>query len=104
MPDVIPVETKIPPATGKKSDPRLWPVATVMAMGVFATTFVQLQGLGYLPFCHLLTKVMGLNSDQAATFFSLAMLPWTFKVIAGLLVDGVPLFGSRRRGYLLLSA
>lgn len=96
---------KIPPAPASGNfDPRLWPVATVMAMGVFATTFVQLQGLGYLPFCHLLTKVMGLNSDQAATFFSLAMLPWTFKVIAGLLVDGVPLFGSRRRGYLLLSA
>jgi MFS family permease len=31
------------------------------------------------------------------------MLPWTFKVIAGLLVDGVPLFGSRRRAYLMLS-
>ena len=75
-----------------------------MATGIFATTFVQLQGLGYLPFNHLLQKVMGLNSDQAATFFSLSMLPWTFKIIAGLLVDGVPLFGSRRRGYLLLSA
>ena len=84
-------------------DPRLWPIATVMAAGVFATTFVQLQGLGYLPFNHLLTS-MGLDSDKSATFFSLSMLPWTFKVVAGLIVDGVPLFGSRRRIYLLLSA
>ena len=91
------------PANGSH-DPRLWPVATVMAAGVFATTFVQLQALGSLPFMHLLMKRMGLDSDAAATFFSLAMLPWTFKAIAGLLVDGVPLFGSRRRGYLLLSA
>jgi uncharacterized membrane protein YeiH len=94
----------ISPATANdNSDPRLWPVATVMATGIFATTFVQLQGLGYLPFNHLLTN-MGLDSDKSATFFSLSMLPWTFKVIAGLFVDGVPLFGSRRRAYLLLSA
>jgi predicted MFS family arabinose efflux permease len=88
-----------------KPEPRrLWPVATVMATGVFATTFVQLQCLGSLPIMSLLMKRMGLDSDKAATFISLAMLPWTFKVIAGLMVDGLPLFGSRRRGYLLLSA
>ncbi|HUC85568.1 MAG TPA: hypothetical protein VL970_10280 [Candidatus Acidoferrales bacterium] len=75
-----------------------------MATGIFATTFVQLQGLGYLPFNHLLMKNMGLDSNKAATFTSLAILPWTFKVVAGLLVDGVPLFGSRRRVYLLGSA
>jgi MFS family permease len=85
------------------TDPRLWPIATVMAAGIFATTFVQTQSLGYLPLNALLTK-MGLNSDKAATFFSIAMMPWTFKIIAGLLVDGVPIFGSRRKSYLLLSA
>ncbi|MGA2245125.1 MAG: hypothetical protein ABSH48_09015 [Verrucomicrobiota bacterium] len=89
--------------TPKGGDQRLWPVATVMAAGIFATTFVQTQSLGYLPFNALLTK-MGLNSDTSATFFSVAMMPWTFKIIAGLLVDGVPLFGSRRRSYLILSA
>lgn len=85
-------------------DARLWPVATVMATGIFATTFVQTQTLGYLPLNHLLEKEMHLDSAKAATFFSLAMMPWTFKTIAGLVVDGVPLFGSRRRSYLLLSA
>lgn len=84
--------------------PELWRVATVMATGIFATTFVQTQSLGYLPLNHLLTHTMRLDSDRAATFFSLAMAPWTFKAVAGLLVDGVPLFGSRRRAYLLLSA
>jgi MFS family permease len=104
MTDQNPREKTLPPGGNGHADPRLWPMATVMAAGVFATTFVQLQGLGSLPFMHLLMKQMGLDSDAAATFFSLAMLPWTFKTIAGLLVDGVPLFGSRRRGYLLLSA
>lgn len=90
-------------AANENSDPRLWPVATVMATGIFATTFVQTQTMGYIPLNELL-KRMGLDSDTAATFFSVAMMPWTFKIIAGLLVDGVPLFGSRRRSYLLLSA
>ncbi|HEY4414643.1 MAG TPA: MFS transporter [Verrucomicrobiae bacterium] len=92
------------PSGGDQSDQRLWPVATVMGAGVFATTFVQLQTMGYLPFCHILTKDMGLDSSRSATFMSLAMLPWTFKIVAGLLVDSVPLFGSRRRSYLMLSA
>lgn len=92
-----------PTAPAAPPTDKLWPVATVMATGIFATTFVQLQGLGYLPFNHLL-KEMGFDSNKSATFFSLAMLPWTFKAIAGLLVDGVPLFGSRRRAYLLMSA
>jgi predicted MFS family arabinose efflux permease len=47
---------------------------------------------------------MGLDSAQAAAFINVATLPWSFKAIAGLMVDGFPLFGSRRRGYLLLSA
>jgi MFS family permease len=102
MADLNPPTPPIP--ASDQSDPRLWPVATVMATGVFATTFVQLQGLGYLPFNAILINRMKLNSDQAATFISLSMLPWTFKIIAGLLVDSVPLFGSRRRGYLMLSA
>src|ERR1039458_9081816 len=89
--------------TNGNGDPRLWPIATVMATGIFATTFVQTQTLGYLPFNHLL-KHMGLDSDKAATLFSLAMLPSTSKVVACLMVNGVPLFGSRRRSYLILSA
>jgi hypothetical protein len=93
----------IPPANST-GDNRLWPIATVMATGIFATTFVQTQTLGYLPMNHLFKDTLHLDSAKAATFFSLAMMPWTFKVVAGLLVDGVPLFGSRRRVYLMLSA
>lgn len=105
MPESLPAETTpaLELTAEKNAGTRLWPVATVMATGIFATTFVQLQGLGYLPFNHILMKGMGLDSDTAATFMSLSILPWSFKTIAGLLVDGVPLFGSRRRGYLLMS-
>ena len=97
MPEPTPNEP-LPPLPAEKitGGPRVWPVATVMAAGIFATTFVQTQTLGYLPLNHLLGKNLHLDSDKAATFFSLAMLPWTFKTIAGLLVDGVPLKPSMR--------
>jgi len=38
-----------------------------------------------------------------AGFMGLLALPWTLKPIFGLLSDFVPLFGSRRRNYLLIS-
>ncbi len=68
MADAIAVEKNMPPATGEKAGARLWPVATVMAPGIFATAFVQHQGLGYLPFNRRLQKVTKLDSDHAATF------------------------------------
>ena len=83
---------------------KLWAVATVMATGVFATTFVQTQCLGYQPINSLLMERMKLDSNTAATFVTLSLLPWTFKSIAGLLVDRMALFGSHRRSYLVLSA
>ena len=91
-------------STSAEPQQKLWPIATVMATGIFATTFVQTQTLACLPLNHLLTVNLKLDSNQAATFFSLCILPWSFKVIAGLFVDGLPLFGSRRRAYLVLSA
>ena len=39
-----------------------------------------------------------------ALFFLIAVSPWNFKPIAGLLCDAVPLFGTRRRSYVILSA
>jgi predicted MFS family arabinose efflux permease len=36
-------------------------------------------------------------------FFTLAGLPWYFKILAGLLSDSFPLLGTRRRHYLIFS-
>ena len=38
-----------------------------------------------------------------ATFFAIAMSPWYFKPIAGLLSDAFPIFGSRRKSYMILA-
>lgn len=45
---------------------------------------------------------MGPSSSQA--LHACIMLPWSFKVIMGLISDNVPIFGSRRKSYLIISA
>ncbi len=51
-----------------------------------------------------LLKNWGDSPTTIATFMGLLALPWSLKVLFGLLSDLVPLFGSRRRNYLLISS
>lgn len=44
----------------------------------------------------------GWDAGEIAGAMLLAALPWSFKPLYGLLSDGLPLFGSRRRSYLVL--
>ena len=43
------------------------------------------------------------TAGEIATFMALMALPWAFKPLYGLLTDFVPLAGTRRRSYLLLT-
>jgi MFS family permease len=49
-------------------------------------------------------KERGLSAGQVATFFTFSIIPWLIKPAYGLLSDFVPLFGRRRRSYLLLTS
>jgi Na+/melibiose symporter-like transporter len=79
---------------------RRWTV--IIASGVFATTLAQ-PGLLRLPFQHILKSDLGVSPHEMAAFFAAAAVAWYFKPLAGLLSDSVPLFGSRRRHYLIVS-
>jgi BT1 family len=78
------------------------------AYAFFATLyFVQsvgdpTSGLVAQPVRSLL-KAWGESPAELAALMALLALPWTIKPIFGLLSDFVPLFGSRRRNYLLLA-
>ncbi|HEX8313059.1 MAG TPA: MFS transporter [Chthoniobacteraceae bacterium] len=61
-------------------------------------------GLWQLPLQWLLKERLSLGAEEIAVFFATALLPWYFKPLAGLLSDALPLFGSRRRAYLLAGA
>jgi hypothetical protein len=60
------------------------------------------EGLVGQPLRSLL-RSQGRTAAQIATFSFLLGLPWAFKPLYGLLSDFVPLFGSRRRSYLIVA-
>jgi MFS family permease len=64
------------------------------------------QGMWSLPNQSLTItlKERGLSAGQVATFFSFGIIPWLIKPVYGLLSDCVPLFGRRRKSYLLLTS
>jgi hypothetical protein len=80
----------------------LWEWKTIIGAGIFATGLSQPEVLS-LPFRRLLSDDLRVDVQQMALFFALASLPWSLKILSGLLLDSVPLFGTRRRHYLLLS-
>ena len=78
----------------------------LMAMivtGLLVSTFVSDSRHAKLPLQFLLKNQLHLTPIAMAAFFGLTSLAWYFKPVAGLLSDVVPLWGSRRRNYLILS-
>jgi MFS family permease len=73
---------------------------------VFAIVYFA-QGMWYLPnlsITFFLKDTLDLSAAQTATFFSFTIIPWLIKPVYGLISDFVPLFGQRRKSYLLLSS
>src|ERR1700724_1959431 len=64
------------------------------------------QGMWSLPVQTIIIslKDRGLSAGQVATFFAITTVPWLIKPVYGLLSDFVPLFGYRRKSYLLLTS
>jgi predicted MFS family arabinose efflux permease len=76
----------------------------VVFLGITAVTLSQLQAIGLIPLKNLLKNE--LHEDKAATaaFFFWIGLAWYFKPFFGIFTDAFPLFGTRRRSYILLGA
>jgi predicted MFS family arabinose efflux permease len=93
-------------ATGarRRPDKALKYAALVIVAGVLATTLAQPQVLARLPLQNLLKNELHVDRTANAAFFFWAGLAWYLKPFAGILTDAFPLFGSRRKSYLLVSA
>jgi MFS family permease len=78
--------------------------AIVIVAGVLATTLAQTQVLAKLPLQNLLKNELMLDRTSTSAFFFWCGLAWYLKPLAGILTDAVPLFGTRRRSYMLLGA
>src|SRR6201996_8134931 len=93
-----------PSATRQRPARALVYAALVIVAGVLATTLAQTQVLARLPLQNLLKNELQVDRTTNAAFFFWAGLAWYLKPFAGIVTDAFPLFGSRRKSYILLSA
>ena len=76
----------------------------VLFAGLYAVEgLCALTGLQRLPFDHYGKDVAGWSATHLASIHALLALPWAVKPLYGALSDNVPLFGSRRRSYLVVA-
>ena len=81
---------------GNKPTPELLAILTVY--------FVQgILGLARLAVSFFLKDDLGLSPAEVAALTGISSLPWIIKPLFGFISDGLPLFGYRRRPYLILS-
>jgi hypothetical protein len=76
-------------------------VSLIIIFGILATTLAQPQVLGKIPLQHILKASLHVSKAENAKFFLVCGLFWYLKPVAGILTDAFPLFGTRRRWYLL---
>ena len=81
---------------GNKLTPELVAILTVY--------FVQgILGLARLAVSFFLKDDLGLTPTEVGVLTGISSIPWIIKPVFGFLSDGVPIFGYRRRPYLILS-
>lgn len=73
-------------------------------VAILLVYFVQgILGLARLAISFFLKDDLGLSPAQVSALMGVAALPWMVKPLFGFISDGLPLFGYRRRPYLILS-
>ena len=104
-------EHVVPPFGGKKPNRFVrmakapyFNIALLVGCGIFASTYAQTGVIGLYPLRFLLKDKLGEGPLRVALFMQLAAMPWNLKIIAGILSDSIPLFGTRRRHYLIFSS
>ena len=80
-----------------------FPLAVVFA----SVYFFSLNGLGSLPALainFLLKERAGLTPEKMAYFQAITLIAWVIKPLWGFISDLFPIFGSRRKSYLILTS
>ena len=73
-------------------------------IAILSVYFVQgILGLARLAVSFFLKDDLALTPAKVAALMGVAAFPWVIKPLFGLMSDGLPLFGYRRRPYLILS-
>jgi folate/biopterin transporter len=73
-------------------------------VAILLVYFVQgILGLARLAVSFFLKDELGLGPAEVSALMGIAALPWIVKPLFGFMSDGLPIFGYRRRPYLILS-
>lgn len=88
----------------QKNDKSLLYAAIIIVIGFLATTLAQPQVLGRIPIQNLLKNELHVDRAANAAFFFWMGMPWYFKPFFGIITDAFPLFGSRRKSYMIIGA
>ncbi len=73
-------------------------------IAILTVYFVQgILGLARLAVSFFLKDELGLTPAQVSALLGIVALPWIIKPLFGFMSDGLPIFGYRRRPYLILS-
>src|ERR687885_781858 len=73
-------------------------------IAILMVYFVQgILGLARLSVSFFLKDELALSPAQVSALMGIAALPWVVKPVFGFISDGLPVFGYRRRPYLILS-
>ncbi|MBY0548500.1 MAG: MFS transporter [Candidatus Obscuribacterales bacterium] len=84
----------------KGAKPFSW-LVIFFGVAYFCQHFGQ-AGLINQPLTFYFKEVLHYGADQIATFFAILTIPWMIKPAYGLICDYFPLFGYRRKSYLLI--
>ncbi|MGJ5673475.1 MAG: folate/biopterin family MFS transporter [Nostochopsis sp.] len=77
---------------------------TAELIAILTVYFVQgILGLARLAISFFFKDELGLTPAQVSALMGIVVLPWIIKPLFGFISDGVPIFGYRRRPYLVLS-
>ncbi len=77
---------------------------TTELIAILLVYFVQgILGLARLAVSFFLKDDLGLSPAEVSALVGVAALPWMVKPLFGFVSDGLPIFGYRRRPYLILS-
>jgi folate/biopterin transporter len=73
-------------------------------LGILVVYAVQgILGISRLAVSFFLKDDLGLSPAEVAALTGIAALPWAIKPVFGFISDGLPIFGYKRRPYLVLS-
>jgi predicted MFS family arabinose efflux permease len=78
--------------------------AIVVFVGITAVTVSQQNALSLIPLKNLLKNELHEDAATTAGFFFWIGLAWYFKPFFGIFTDAFPLFGTRRKSYILIGS